>query len=104
MFNMDLRASDVILMYIFVAPTAIVSAATLRYPWLLWYAVLCALVTLCVVIAYVLHLRMRTRTLIHKLRRSYIKCESLKSYIKDKRAAHYAQHQDVAMGAQDVSR
>lgn len=104
MSDMDLRASDVILMYIFVAPTAIVSASSILYPWVLWYAVLCALVTMCVVVAYVLYLRMRTRILIHRLRHSYIKCESLKSYIKDKRAAHYARYRDVATGDQDVSR
>lgn len=103
MFDMDLRASDVILMYIFGAPTAIVSAAVPLYPWVLWYAVLCALVTLCVTVAYVLYLRMRTRMLIHKLRRSCIKCESLESYIKDKRAAHYARYKNTT-GAQDVSR
>lgn len=103
MFNMDLRASDVILMYIFVAPTAIVSAATLRYPWLLWYAVLCALVTLCVVIAYVLHLRMRTRTLCYQLHCKCVQCAKLESYIKDKRGAHYAAARYAGV-LQDVQR
>lgn len=103
MFDMDLRASDVILMYIFVAPTAIVSASAILYPWVLWYAVLCALVTMCVTIAYVLYLRMRTRALHYQLRYKRVQCAKLESYIKDKRAAHYARYQDVT-GAQDVSR
>lgn len=95
MCDIRLRASDIILMYIFVAPLSLVSVAALRYPWVLWYAVLCALVTMCVTTAYVLYLRMRTRALHYQLRCKRVQCAKLESYIKDKRAAHYAQYQDT---------